>query len=93
MRILVENLPPATTDAELQELFGRFGTVRSATIVVNHATGASRGYGFIDMPAPAEARAAIEGLNATEFHGRSLGVAPAGPRLTNLGAGGLAGPR
>jgi RNA recognition motif-containing protein len=74
MNIFVGNLNWSTTEAELEQLFYPYGTVDSARIATDRATGRSRGFGFVEMPDDTEAQAAIEGLNGTTVGGRTLTV-------------------
>lgn len=71
--IFVGNLPWATTDEELQELFTPYGEVKRAKIVVDRETNRSRGFGFVDME-EADATKAIEAWNTQSFNGRPLTV-------------------
>lgn len=80
MNIYVGNLPYSTTDEELRELFGEFGEVASASVILDRDTGRSRGFGFVEMPSQAEAEAAISALNQKEHGGRALNVNQARPR-------------
>ncbi len=79
--IYVANLPWATTEADLEALFGHHGRVHQTTIITDRRTGRSRGFGFVDMAASA-ARDAIEALHETTFRGRDLTVRLARPRRT-----------
>lgn len=63
MKIFVAGLPYDLDDAELIEIFEKFGTIASAKVAMDRETGKSKGFGFVDMPNEAEAREAIEGLN------------------------------
>jgi RNA recognition motif-containing protein len=63
MKILVRNLDRLTTEEELKALFQEFGTVQSCSLVMDRDSGASKGFGFIDMPKSGEAKAAIKKLN------------------------------
>ena len=74
MRLYVGNVPFSTTDGELRELFEQYGTVESAVIITDRHTGRSRGFGFVEMQDPNEARAAMEALNESMFGGRPLVV-------------------
>lgn len=47
--IYVGNLPWATSDSELSEMFQQFGAVIRAQIVMDRETGRSRGFGFVEM--------------------------------------------
>jgi RNA recognition motif-containing protein len=79
-KLFVGNLAYSVTDAQLQELFERHGTVKSATVISDKITGRSRGYGFVEMSSEDEARRAIEALNGTQVEGRALVVNEARPR-------------
>ena len=74
MNIYVGNLPFSTTEADLREAFERFGSVDSASIIVDRHTNQSRGFGFVEMANAEEAKAAIAGLNETDMAGRTLRV-------------------
>lgn len=63
MKILVRNLDRLTTEEELKDLFQKFGAVQSCNLVMDKDTGASKGFGFIEMPKPGEAKAALKNLN------------------------------
>ena len=79
MNIYVGNLPGNMTEQELEEAFKAFGQVTSVRIVKDLNTGQSRGFGFVDMPAKAEAQAAIVGLSLKDLKGRRLIVSEARP--------------
>lgn len=72
-KIYVGNLPWSTTEAELRELFGTYGTVHSAAVITDRETGRSRGFGFVELDA-ADAERAISELDGRDFGGRSLRV-------------------
>jgi RNA recognition motif-containing protein len=74
MEIFVGNLAPQTTEDELVTLFKAFGQVKSAQIVREMFTGASRGFGFVDMPGKQHSLAAIAGLNGKDLNGQALRV-------------------
>ena len=74
MQILIVNIPPELTDAELKSMFEEFGTVISATVGKDKKTGTSEGYGIVDMPTKHEARDAVEGLRGKEINGKPLRV-------------------
>lgn len=63
MKIFVAGLPYDLDDAELEEIFEKFGKVISAKVVMDRETGKSKGFGFVDMPNTDEAKEAIDGLN------------------------------
>ena len=63
MKIFVAGLPYDLDDAELEEIFEKFGKVVSAKVAMDRETGKSKGFGFVDMPNEVEAKDAIESLN------------------------------
>ena len=63
MKIFVAGLPYDLDDAELMEIFEKFGEVKSAKVAMDRETGKSRGFAFVDMPNQEEAMQAIENLN------------------------------
>lgn len=88
MDIYVGNLSHDMTEQELEEAFKAFGQVTSVRIVKDRYSGQSRGFGFVEMPAKAEAQAAISGLNGKEIKGRTLTVNEARPRSEGSRGGG-----
>jgi len=63
MKLLVRNLDRVTTETELNELFAAFGKVQSCNLVIDQVSGESKGFGFVEMPNPGEAKAAMQNLN------------------------------
>ena len=80
MDIYVGNLSFDTTENDLQAAFAAHGAVSSARVATDRDTGRARGFGFVEMASPAEARAAISALNGSELQGRTLVVNEARPR-------------
>jgi RNA recognition motif-containing protein len=74
MNIYVGNLSREVTEDELLEAFEEFGQVESVKIIKDKVSGESRGFGFVEMPAEAEAQSAINGLNGKELKGGTLNV-------------------
>ena len=89
MNLYVGNLPYRMTEDQLRQEFEQYGQVSSCTIIMDKATGQSKGFGFLEMPAREEAEAAITGLNGREIQGRRLNVNEARPR--EGGGGGFRG--
>lgn len=79
-KLFVGSLPWAIRDEELKELFSQHGTVESASVVTDRATGRSRGFGFVEMSTEEEAQAAIEALHESEVEGRTIVVNIARPK-------------
>ena len=82
------NLSYNTTSSDLDQIFGEFGTVKSADVIMDRDTGRSKGFGFVEMNSDQEAMAAIEGVNGKEHDGRTLTVNEARPREERGGGGG-----
>lgn len=91
MNIYVGNLSFDTTDEDLRAAFAAFGEVASVSVAKDRYSGEPRGFGFVEMPAKAEAVAAIQGLNGTDFKGRTLNVNEARPREDRGARGGRGG--
>lgn len=87
MNIFVAGLPYDLDDAELEEIFEKFGTVTSAKVAMDKQTGKSRGFGFVQMPVDAEAKEAIEGLNDISLGKKPLIVKQADDRQSGGGGG------
>ena len=79
-KLYVGNLTYETTDSDLQNLFGPFGTVQSAQVIMDRDSGRSKGFGFVEMNSGDEAQAAITGLHDKETNRRRLTVNEAKPR-------------
>ena len=89
-RIYVGNLSFQTTESEVAELFGQFGTVVSCALPNDRETGRPRGFGFVEM-AEEDAKKAIASLDGKDFGGRSLRVNEAQPRESRGGGFGGGG--
>jgi RNA recognition motif-containing protein len=73
MNIYVGNLPFSAGDQELSDLFGQFGAVQSARVIMDRETGRARGFGFVEM-SDEDARKAIEALDGSDMGGRPLRI-------------------
>lgn len=80
MNIYVGNLSYSVTELSLRSLFETFGAVISAKIITDKITGASRGFGFVEMANADEAQKAIDALNGKDFEGRKIVVNESRPR-------------
>src|ERR1041384_2226313 len=78
-KLYVGGLPYSVTEGRLEEVFAPHGTVASARLIAGKFTGASRGFGFVEMSSSAEAQSAIDALNGTQLDGRTLVVNEAKP--------------
>ena len=63
MKLIIRNLARSTTEEELKALFQEYGTVQSCDLVSDKATGGSKGFAFVEMPKPGEAKVAMKKLN------------------------------
>ncbi len=63
MKLLVRNLSRSTTEKELKVLFEEYGTVQSCDLVLDKTTGDSKGFAFVEMPKPGEAKVAMKIMN------------------------------
>ncbi|MFZ5434495.1 MAG: RNA recognition motif domain-containing protein [Calditrichota bacterium] len=80
VNIYVGNLSYTMGEEDLRNLFEAHGTVDRASVVTDRMSGRSKGFGFVEMPNDAEARAAIEALNEMETQGRRIMVNEARPK-------------
>ncbi|GGD41354.1 RNA-binding protein [Malaciobacter pacificus] len=80
MNIYVGNLSYRMDDKALEEVFSKFGEVKSAKVIMDRETGRSKGFGFIEMVDSSAGSEAIEALNGNECEGRTLRVNEARPR-------------
>ncbi len=87
MKLYIGNLSQQTTETDLQQAFEAFGQVTSAAIIKDKLSGMSRGFGFVEMPAQAEAEAALAGLSGSEMLGQSIIVNEAHTRSDDRRAG------
>lgn len=91
MNIYVGNLSTEVSDDELANLFAAFGKVSSAKVIRDMFSQESRGFGFVEMPAQAEAQKAISELNTQEVKGKKLVVNEARQRRDNRNRRGRGG--
>ncbi len=92
-RLYVGNLPFDTSEDQLHELFSAHGQVIHAKLITDMETGRSRGFGFVEMSTPEEAKAAIEKMNKAKVGDRELTVNEARPRPEKSAGGGGSGGR
>jgi cold-inducible RNA-binding protein len=80
MKLFVAGLPYDLDDAELEEIFEKFGKVASAKVAIDKETGKSRGFGFVDMPDRTEAKDAMDSLNEISLGKKPLVIKEAEER-------------
>ncbi|CAO0823381.1 putative RNA-binding protein RbpA [Desulfarculales bacterium] len=93
MNIYVGNLPYNCDDNALHELFSQVGQVAQAKVITDRYSGASRGFGFVEMVSSEEGQAAISRFNGYAMGGRNLTVNEAKPREGGAGDRGGGGGR
>jgi len=74
----VSNLPWGVTDDDVRVLFGTFGAVTQATVIIDNR-GRSKGFGFVDMSYQ-DAQRALRALDGSKLSGRPIKVKVAAPR-------------
>ena len=83
MNIYVGNLDFKVNENDLEGLFGEFGSVTSAKIIMDKYSGRSKGFGFVEMENTEEGEKAINELNGTTFKSREMVVNEAKPKRTD----------
>ena len=84
-KLYVGNMAFATTESDLREAFGQFGTVSDVYVAMDKFTGRARGFAFVTMSTPEEAKIAIEKLHGQNLGGRALTVNEARPKEEGAG--------
>ncbi len=77
-KLFVGSLAWATTDDSLKAFFSQAGTVTSARVITDRATGRSKGFGFVEMSTDEEAQKAVA-LAGQNLDGRAIVVNEARP--------------
>ena len=72
-KLYVGNLKYSVNNDKLKELFSAYGEVKSVNIIEG------KGFGFIEMSSPEEAKKAKDALNNTDFEDRPLKIDEARP--------------
>ena len=80
MNLFVANISREVKDDALEALFSEFGQVNSAKIIIDKATGISKGFGFVEMPNESHGMEAIKKLSNAPFFGKNLVVSKARPK-------------
>ena len=88
MKLFVAGLPYDLDDAELMEIFEKFGAVITARVAMDKETGKSKGFGFVDMQNAEEARDAIDNLKDISLGKKPLIVKEAEEKSGPPGGGG-----
>ena len=86
-KLYVGNLSFDSTEADLRDLFGQYGTVESVAVITDRETGRARGFAFVEMSQSSEAQDAIRALDGNDFAGRNIKVNEAQDRRGGGGGG------
>jgi len=87
-KLYVGNLSYNTQEEDLRTEFSKLGEVLSATLIIDQASGRSKGFGFVEMAQDEDAVKAIASLNGTSFMDRTITVNEAKPKTERSGSGG-----
>ena len=80
MKIFVAKLAYTTNADDLRSYFEQFGQVDECKVIMDHETGRSKCYGFIEMPNDDEAYKAIVETDDMDFQGSVLQVKKSRPQ-------------
>lgn len=72
--LFIYHVPSSWGDDDIRLCFAPFGTVISATIMKDRATGASKGFGFVSYDNPLSAQTAVQAMNGMQVDGKRLKV-------------------
>ena len=79
MRLYIGHLHFDCNEQDLRDAFGRFGEVLDATVIIDRATGRSRGFGFVTFTSREDGERAVAALNGAVLFGREIRVNEARP--------------
>ncbi len=80
VNIHIGNLSYNTTEEGLREAFSAFGEVASARIIMDRATGRSKGFGFVEIADDEQGEKAAKEMDGKILDGRKIRVSKALPR-------------
>ncbi len=92
MNLYVGNLASDVTEEDLKNLFSEYGNITSVKVIKDMYSGASKGFGFIELSDQTEGQKAINELNSKDLKGKTIVVNEARPK-TDRGSGGRGGSR
>jgi cold-inducible RNA-binding protein len=84
-KLFIGNIAHTTNESSLETLFSTAGSVVSVRIITDKMSGRSKGFGFVEMSAAAEAAAAITTFDGKDHDGRPLRVSEARPQENRTG--------
>jgi cold-inducible RNA-binding protein len=86
-KLYVGNLSFNTSEAELRDAFGAFGSLTDVFVATDRETGRPRGFAFVTFGTAEESQRAAEKMNGFELGGRALTVNEAKPKESMPGGG------
>ena len=90
-RLYVGNLSYGTNDEQLKNFFEAAGPVKSAEVVIDRASGRSKGFGFVEMTTEEGAQNAMNSLNGNDLDQRPIRIDFAKPKADRPRTGGFGG--
>jgi cold-inducible RNA-binding protein len=84
-RLYVGGLSYSVDDEGLRALFEPFGEIKFVKVIRDFHSGRSKGFGFVEMSTPEEAKEAIERLHGSIHERRTITVSEANPPDSNGG--------
>ncbi len=90
-KLYVGNMSFKTTEDDLRQHFGQFGSVTDVYVAMDKMTGRPRGFAFVTMGTAEEAKLAAEKTNGVDLGGRPLTVNEARPKEDSGGGRGFGG--
>ena len=80
MKLFIGNLPYDTSEAELTALFKDYGEIIETNLILNHFTGKSKGFAFVEMSTRSSGQQALESLNKMKYKSNVLVCNEAQPK-------------
>lgn len=74
MIVLIRNIDRSITEEHVRRMLDQYGKVRTFDLVLDKATGKSKGFGFADMPSIDQAEKMIKALNGLQLGSEKLRV-------------------
>jgi RNA recognition motif-containing protein len=84
-KLYVGNMSFQTSEADLRDAFGQFGSVTEVSIASDRLTGRPRGFAFVTFANDTESKLAAEKMNGVDLGGRQLTVTEAKPKEESSG--------
>jgi RNA recognition motif-containing protein len=74
MKLIILNFPRDLNEDALGKIFEVYGKITACNLVLDEKTGASKGFGFVEMENGDEATIAVEALNGSKLNKNKLRV-------------------